>query len=58
MSEVKGMRFGKLDKQGRIRVIVPKNTELEINGAKAILKTSATIFVESHEDANKILGVS
>lgn len=57
MSEVKGVRFGRRDKQDRIRVIIPKNTELNINGAKSVFKTSATVFVESHEDANKILGV-
>lgn len=57
MSEIKGMRFGKRDKQGRLKVIIPKNSEIEINGAKATLRSTATVFVVSHEDANKILGV-
>ena len=58
MSEIKGVRFGRRDKQGKLKVIIPKNSEIEINGAKAILRSTATVFVENHEDANKILGVT
>jgi len=56
MSEINGVRFGKRDRQGKIRVILPKNAEININGVTAVLKSSATVIVESHEDANNLLG--
>lgn len=56
MSKIEGVRFGRRDKQGKIRVIIAKNTELNINGVKTILKDSAVVFVDSHEDASKLLG--
>lgn len=57
MSKINGVRFGKRDKKGKIKVILPRNSEININGAKATLQTSASVFVDSHEEANKILGV-
>ena len=57
MSKIDGVRFGKRDKKDRIRVLIPQNTKLNINGADCTIKSSTTVFVDSHEDANKILGV-
>lgn len=57
MSKIDGVRFGRRDKQDRIRVIIAKNTQLNINGVDVTFKDSAVVFVDSHEDASKLLGV-
>lgn len=58
MNEINGMRFGKRDRKNRIKVIIPGGTKLQINGAEITLKSSAVAFVDSHNDANKVLGVN
>lgn len=58
MAQINGMRFGRRDKKDRIKVIIPGGTKLAINGVEITLKTSAQAFVDSHEDANKVLGVA
>lgn len=58
MTKVDGMRFGKRDRKNRIKVLIPQNTKLNINGAECTVKSSTTVFVETHDDANKILGVN
>lgn len=57
MTKINGIRFGKRDKKNRIKVLIPGGSKLQINGAECTIKSSTTVFVETHEDANKILGV-
>lgn len=57
MTQINGVRFGKRDRKNRIKVIIPGGSRLTINGAEVTLKTSAIAFVDSHEDANKVLSI-
>jgi len=53
----KGYRLGKRDKKNRIRVLIEKNNDFYLEGVKVHLKDDLIVYVDSHEDANKILGV-
>ena len=55
MSQVKGFRLGKRDRQNQIRAILPKGTEVQVNGVTVKLNAATAVVAKSHEDINEML---
>lgn len=55
MTKIDGVRFGKRDKKNQIKAILPKGTEIEINGVRVELNAATAVIAKSHEDVSKML---